>query len=167
MYCHYSEVNADREIVMKKKTLKTYQYQGLGFPIELKNVEMLFIENEWHPKIDVKHVAEITIKKLITQHERLTGNQLKFIRRFLGMPLRDFAKKVVNVSHTAVNKWEKCEDKVTNMDINIEKILRLYLYEQVSMKTVKQKRDFYKVYLTLKNISLSNSVGHIEVQCSV
>lgn len=147
---------------MGRKIVTHYTYEGLGFAIELRQVEMVKINNEWHPKIDVRKIADATIQMLVTQKERLTGNQIKFIRSYYSMTLRDFAKNVVNVSHTAVNKWEKFENKVTNMDINIEKILRLYIYETICMKTAKQKNEFYKKYLALKQITTSSTrVSHL------
>lgn len=149
---------------MKTKKVKTYTYAGLGFPIELKNVKMLQINDEWHPQINVKKVAAATMKVLLSQQERFTGNQIKFIRQYFSMSLRDFAKDVVNESHTAVSKWEKCGNEVTNMDINIEKVLRLYMHEKLSMKTAKQKSEFYKHYLKLKQLCATDRrVSRIQI----
>ncbi|MFA6301700.1 MAG: hypothetical protein WC627_01020, partial [Legionella sp.] len=64
---------------MKTKIIPVFLYEGLGFPIALEHVEMVNIEGEWHPKIDVKYVADEVIKRLATQEERLTVNQVKFI----------------------------------------------------------------------------------------
>ncbi|CAM4464429.1 MAG: hypothetical protein LEGION0403_FIIPPAGN_02377 [Legionella sp.] len=72
---------------MKTKIVKNYLYDGLGFPVELDDVEMCFIENDWHPRIDVQKVADEVIKKLAVQETRLTGNQVRFIRSYFSMPL--------------------------------------------------------------------------------
>ena len=92
------------------------------------------IDGAWNHQINIEKVAENAIQKLDLQNERLTGNQLKFIRTYFSMSLRRFAKEVVNESHTAVSKWEKFGDNVTNMDINIEKIVRLYISAMVNRK---------------------------------
>lgn len=92
---------------MKTKIESTFLYDGLGFPIELENVEMININDEWLPKIDVQYIADEIIKKLATQEERLTGNQVKFIRSYFSMPRREFGETVDHESHTAVSKWEK------------------------------------------------------------
>lgn len=47
---------------MKTKIEPTFLYEGLGFPIELENVTMININDEWHPKIDVRYVADEIIK---------------------------------------------------------------------------------------------------------
>lgn len=141
---------------MEKKVEDVFVYQGLGFPIKLENVEMLKIEGEWHPKIDVRQVSEQAIKRLASRHERLTGNQVRFIRTYFSMSLREFAKEVVRESHTAVAKWESTLDEVTKMDINIEMMLRLYVIERLEAKTVQQRNKFYEKYLELKKLSLSD-----------
>jgi len=128
---------------MKTKIEPIFLYEGLGFPIELENVEMIKINNEWHPKIDVRYVADEIIKKLATQEERLTGNQVKFIRSYFSMPLREFGEIVVHESHTAVSKWEKYKDEITNMNENTEQVLRLYIIEQTQTKTKADQKNFY------------------------
>ena len=135
---------------MKKKIVNHFTYTGLGFPIELSQVEMVKIHGEWHPKIDVRKVAKTTIKTLAFQKERLTGAQVKFIRSYFSMTLRDFANEVVHESHTAVSKWEKFGNKATNMDINIEVMLRLYILEQVDTNTARKKSEFFKKYREVK-----------------
>lgn len=133
---------------MRTKTVARMTYEGLGFPIELRDVKMVKINDEWHPKINVRKIADATIKALASQEQRLTGSQVKFIRTYFNMTLREFASEVVNESHTAVNKWEKFGSKPTNMDINIEKILRLYIHEKIN-----NKKNFFKEYLELRKIS--------------
>ena len=55
---------------------------GLVFPVMLENVEMFYINDECHPKIDVHHIANKIIQELAVQEDKLTGNQLKFIRSY-------------------------------------------------------------------------------------
>jgi DNA-binding transcriptional regulator YiaG len=141
---------------MQHKTLDSYTYTGLGFPIFLQQTELVKIDGEWQAKINVRKIADQAIKILATQTERLTGNQVKFIRGYFEMSLRQFAKQVVRESHAAVNKWESFADEVTNMDSNIEIMLRLYIIEQIEAKTIKQKNSFYGKYLQLKNICFSS-----------
>lgn len=128
---------------MKTKIESIFLYEGLGFPIELENVEMININDEWHPKIDVHYIADEIIKKLAAQEERLTGNQVKFIRSYFSMPLRQFGETVVHESHTAVSKWEKYGDDITNMNENTEQVLRLYIIEQTQTKTKSEQNNFY------------------------
>lgn len=129
---------------MQTKTEPSFLYDGLGFPIQLENVEMVNYEGRWHPKIDVQMIATEVIKKLAFQKTRLTGNQVKFIRSYFSMPLRQFGKEVVHESHTAVSKWEKKGNDSTCMNENTEQILRLFIIEQTQAKTKKQQAQFYE-----------------------
>lgn len=137
---------------MNKKRIKNYTYDGLGFPIILPSVEMIFFEDEWHPKIDVYDIANKAIHALVTQESRFTGNQVKFIRAYFSMTLRTFAREVVHESHTAVSKWENFCNKATNMDGNIEAMLRLYIYEKILANNLKQKNNFYQKYQEIKKL---------------
>lgn len=142
---------------MKTKQVKNYRYDGLGFPVALDQVQMIQLEGEWHPKIDVKQVADITIKALAYQKERLTGNQVKFIRTYFSMSLRKFGSEVVHETHAAVDKWEKCGNQATMMNQNTEYVLRLFIIEQIYSKTKAEQHDFFKKYQTIKNFFKSNS----------
>jgi DNA-binding transcriptional regulator YiaG len=150
--------------MMKTKIVKDYLYDGLGFPIELTNVEMCFIENDWHPRIDVQKVADDVIKKLAIQETRLTGDQVRFIRSYFSMPLREFAEKVAHETHGAVQKWEKKGNKPTSMNSNTEHELRLYIIEMIHKKNQKSKSKFYDLYIATKRFFKSdyddNSMAH-------
>ncbi len=137
---------------MEKKIVEDFIYNGLGFPVKLEKIEMVKIDREWHPKIDARKISDQAIKILVSRSQRLTGNQVRFVRAYFSMSLREFAKEVVHESHSAVAKWESSLDEVTNMDINIEMILRLYAIEQLESKTAKERNQFYEKYLQLKKI---------------
>jgi hypothetical protein len=136
--------------------VETWCYEGLGFPINLEKVEMVNISGEWHPKMDIRKIADQAIKMLVSRDAKLTGNQVKFIRTYFSMSLRKFAKEVVRESHTAVAKWEACLNESTKMDINIEMMLRLYVIEKLESKTVKDRNKFYEKYLQLKQFCFSS-----------
>jgi len=139
---------------MSKKIVKNYIYEGLGFPIELHNVEVVEFNGEFHPKIDVRKVADSAIKSLVLQKSRLTGSQIKFIRKYFSMSLREFSN-IVNESHMAIKKWEDFNDEATNMDRNIEIMLRLHIYDHVVIKAKNDKNmkmEFYNQFVALTEL---------------
>jgi DNA-binding transcriptional regulator YiaG len=137
---------------MKTKIEKNYTYNGLLFPIKIPEVEMFFYEGEWHPRINVLGLSEQIVQKLALSNNRLLGTQVKFIRSYFNMSLRDFASKIVGgLSHEAVNKWEKRGDLITNMDINVEKIIKLYICEK-TMITEGQESSFFKSYKKIRSL---------------
>lgn len=145
---------------MNKKIIKKYIYNGLGFPIELHNVVVVMFNGEFHPKIDVRKIADSAMKSLVLQESRLTGNQIKFIRTYLSKSLREFSE-IVNESHTAIKKWEDFKDKPTNMDKNIEILLRLHIYNHIAIRSKNDKKEiikFHDQYLALKEIFANQQV---------
>lgn len=74
--------------------LKTYIYNGLGFPIELHDVEVVQHGDEIHPKLDIRNISEQTIKSLVFREDNLTGNQIKFIRTYVCMSTEKFAEAI-------------------------------------------------------------------------
>ncbi len=141
---------------MKTKIETNYHYTGLGFPIILKQVEMVLLGNEWHPKIDVRNVASIVITMLATKEVPFTGNEVRFIRTHFGMSLRKFADTVVHETHVAVKKWEDKGDELTNMNPNTEFVIRNYIIEETSTKSEKKARYYgrtvqAKKFYTTKN----------------
>ncbi len=117
---------------------------------------MISIDGEWTPRIDVRKIAEKLMRILPFQEERLAGSQIHFIRSFFEMPLRKFGTEVVKESHMALSKWEKFEHKSTNMDSSTEIILRLYIFEKICVKTVKEKKAFFDSYQLIKDVPLLN-----------
>jgi DNA-binding transcriptional regulator YiaG len=136
---------------MSNKVMKTFIYEGLGFPVELHDVELIMVNDEYAPKIDVRAVADEAIKSLVLQETKLSGSQIKFIRTYFSASLRDFGK-IVNESHMAVKKWEDFKNKPTNMDPNIETRIRLYIYDKTCVKNKNDKIKFYDQYQIINNI---------------
>lgn len=136
---------------MTKKLMRTYIYDGLGFSIELNNIEMILVNGEYAPKLDVREIADMAIKSLVLQKTKLTGNQIKFIRTYFSFSLRAFSK-IVNESHTAIRKWESFKNKATNMDPNIEARIRVYIYDKTCVKNQNDKLKFYDQYHAITDI---------------
>jgi DNA-binding transcriptional regulator YiaG len=153
-------------IEMKTKIEKNYTYNGLGFPILLDEVEMLLLGTEWCPKVDVKEIANKTIKQLAIKDTPLTGSEVHFIRTHFGMSLRDFADEVVHESHPAVTKWEKFEDEPTKMNTNTEIVIRSFILEQTSSPNEKRSK-FYtrtvraKTFVSKKNDNKTKTLNKI------
>ena len=150
---------------MKTKIEKNYCYTGLGFPVELEQVEMVKLGGEWHPKVDVRKVASEVINLLATKDSVLTGNEVRFIRTHLDMSLREFGDKVVHESHAAVRKWEEKGDKPTAMNPNTEFVIRNFIIEQALSKAEKKSRyysrvskakEFFKPTMARKPLHVSN-----------
>lgn len=128
-----------------EKILKSFIYEGLGFPVILENVLFHKIRGEWLPKIDVEALADTIFKMLPSKPSKLTGNEIKFIRTYLGKSKPGFAE-LFKLSHTSVSKWEASGNSVAPVSPSQEVVLRLYLEDYLNVSD----REFYKAYKSLE-----------------
>ena len=127
----------------EEKIVKNFIYDGFGFPILLDAVLFHQVRGEWLPKIDVEELADEVFKRLPSKLSKLTGNEIKFIRTYLGKSRSAFAD-FFKLSHTAVAKWEKAENSPAPISPSQEMVLRLHLEDYLNVSD----REFYKVYKT-------------------
>jgi hypothetical protein len=64
----------------KQKIEKEIIYDGLGFPIILRNVPMVEIRGVWTPDIDLNVLQRVVLLSLAHHLKSLTGNQIRFIK---------------------------------------------------------------------------------------
>lgn len=148
------------------KIVKDYLYEGLGFPILLKEAEMRNVRGEWLLKIDVEKVADILIKALPKKTAGLTGAEIKFIRTYFNLSQRKFADEL-NVSHTAVRNWEDTDQERAKVDshveINLRALVKLKLHQENDFT------DFYKSMLVgskhFNDATISKPIS-IEMRCN-
>lgn len=133
---------------MIKKT-ENLIFQGLGFPIVLINAPWKMVFGEWVLDIDLKKLQMFVLHTLIKKPLPLTGEELRFIRKFLEMSTSVFGK-LFGVSHVAVVKWEN--DK-TQINPATELCIRLYVMDHLLPKD-KEFRKFYH------NMSIENLSKH-------
>jgi DNA-binding transcriptional regulator YiaG len=108
------------------KTQKNYLYNGLGFPILLKQANFKKVGGKWLLKVDVKKIADEVIKALPTKPVGLTGAEIRFARTYFDLSKRKLAEEL-NVSHTAVNKWEDADQEKAKIDPHVEITLRSFI----------------------------------------
>ncbi len=116
---------------MEKKIEKKYIDNGFGFPVCLYNVTMVKVSNIWTPSIDYNGLTRAVAMSLASNKSLLTGNQVKFIRQFFEMTLKEFGERF-NVSHQAVMKWEAHKNKPSKMDWSTEKEIRMEIVHRVA-----------------------------------
>lgn len=94
---------------------------------------MIKVRNMWIPNIDYNKLALMVLQRLTFKSSRLTGNEIHFIRLHFEMTLQKFAKRFC-VSHPAVVKWEKRQNKATQMNWSTEKDIRLFVLSKLKTK---------------------------------
>ena len=141
---------------MEKKIEKKYIDHGFGFPICLHNVPMVKVRGTWTPEVNYNKLTRAVAMSLASSKALLTGSQVKFIRQFFEMNLKEFGVRF-NVSHPAVIKWENQKNKPTKMDWSTEKDIRMEIVRRV-VQSPKQIGDLF-IGLEEKPSRVSDSVN--------
>lgn len=153
---------------MEKKIQDRFIDYGCGFPIVLRHVPMVKIEGKWVPDINYNKFEKIVSLMLCHKQAKLTGNEVRFIRLYLGMTLDSFAKRF-GVKHPTVIKWENFKDRHTNMSMGTEKDIRLCLISHLAGK--RRVSELYSELVTLclsptehqKNVELDLDLEKIAI----
>lgn len=130
---------------MKHKIQKLYVYEGLGFPVHLTNVPMVEIRGEYILDIKFNKLQKAVLLHLSHKQTPLTGNEVRFIRKYFSLTTTAFAKLFGN-SHSAVLKWENQENDFARMTPSTEICLRFQILEFLH----KDAADFKDLYDEIK-----------------
>ena len=114
---------------MERRIEETYITEALGFPIIIKNVELRRFRDEWVPQIDWSHLQEMVLLAMAQKPVPLSGDEVRFVRHYMGMTLKEFAHHCGLKSHQAVMRWEKRGDNPTGMRKSTEIVLRIRILE--------------------------------------
>lgn len=106
-----------------------------GFPVKLVGFEMR--ELGAHRVVDVnsRRLAEVVATKIALKEGSLSGEELRFLRKRLGLSMSDFGARL-GVSHAAVSKWESCEERCTRMGLAKEILAREMLLATVQSRSL-------------------------------
>src|SRR5438046_1691607 len=116
-----------------RKIQKEYIDRGFGFPVHLLDVPMAKIRGEWTLDINFNRYEIVVLLALANKEERLSGNEIHFIRQHFKMTLEKFGRRFA-VSHPAVKKWGATGNKPTEMMWATEKDIRLFILDQLEQK---------------------------------
>lgn len=119
---------------MKNKKIKKFTYEGLGFPVMLKNVSVVTMQGEEVLDIDFNALQKSVLFNLCRKDSPLTGNEIKFIRRYFEMTLSGFGMEF-GCSHAAVLKWEKYENCFAKIEPTTDICIRLFIFSHISKKS--------------------------------
>ncbi|MCE5316737.1 MAG: hypothetical protein LLG04_05160 [Parachlamydia sp.] len=136
---------------MKRKTVKLFVLEALGFPIQLSNVPMVELRGDFVPDIDYNKLQKAVLLHLSHKKMPLTGNEIQFIRKYFSMTAKAFGH-LFGYTHSAVLKWENRGDHFARIAPTTEVYLRLYLLEYLRRKP----SDFKELYNEISIPQLSH-----------
>lgn len=133
---------------LRKKVVEKYHYLESGLPnVYLKGVTMYYCScGEEMVGIPCPEGLHDQIAKTIAKNSRpLTGDEIRFLRKHLGLMSGDLAR-ILGVSKVTVSRWENSKAKI---DKSYESILRAMTRDKKLRKlfqdiNVKKKPDLRK-----------------------
>ena len=141
---------------MERKA-KTFIYQGLGFPIELIDAPMKKVLGEWVIDIDMNELQKFIFKGLIHKPYPLTGKEMRFMRKFIGLSTTDFGEKL-GLSHATVVKWEKEQAKISPIQ---EAYIRIFFLE------ILKEKELFQLYKEITPQLLAEAKGEKQPPFSI
>lgn len=108
-----------------KELISEYTYNELGFPVVLKDVVIVKDRGYEYPLINHNGILFQAAYSLVTEHQKLDGARLRFIRRFMNLSLDQFSEAVGSISKSTLHKWES--EKVKVCDLSDEQLRSIYL----------------------------------------
>lgn len=108
-------------------------FEELGFPIVLVDPPMVEVRGHRVPDVNLRELEGAVFRQLITQPARLTGAEVRFIRKHLRFRQADLARVLNMANHSVVSHWEGREDGAAGMEYNTEVLLRVWMAAKVGM----------------------------------
>lgn len=147
--------------ITKTKTKNDYIYNGLGFPILLRKATFKLINKKWLLKLDVEKLSDLVIRALTEKPTGLTGAEIRFARTYFELSQRKFADGI-NVSHTAVGKWEDADQDRAHIEAITEMALRAFI--RLRLNEDAEFPNFYRGMMNIaKNFANSDDTTPIRI----
>ena len=120
------------EMVTKRETLFHYTASGLS-NVFLADVEVSKCAecDEFEVAIPrVEQLHKVLATSIAEQTSRLAPEEIRFLRKYLGLSGEDFARRM-GVTASTVSRWERGHEKMSDM---AERLLRLMIATEVPVK---------------------------------
>lgn len=151
---------------MKTKIKKTHTYEGLGFPVRLTNVPMIEVRGEFILDIDFNQLQKAVLQHLCHKKSPLTGNEVKFIRKYFSLTTTAFGK-LFGYSHSAILKWENQGDDIARIAPTAEVYLRLHILDFLQKDALNFKELYEEIRIPLLAEYLKTSQEYIYTPISI
>jgi len=102
-------------------------FQELGFPVVLVDPPLIEVRGQQVPEVNLKDLQAAVLRLLVVKPARLSGAEVRFIRKYLRLRQADLAEVLNMANHSVVSQWESRDDEPTGMEYNTEVLLRIWM----------------------------------------
>jgi putative zinc finger/helix-turn-helix YgiT family protein len=85
---------------------------------------------------NVEHIHRLIADALVKKNTRLTGKEMRFLRKEMGMNSLDFAH-AIGVTPVSVSRWENGKEKVGIVSEKLARMLYVQMMQELSHKVCK------------------------------
>jgi len=140
--------------------MESILFLELGFPVLLVNPRMVEVRGERVPDVNLRQVQEAAYRQLVCKPGRMTGSEVRFIRKYLRLRQSDFAAVLNMANHSVVSQWESRGDEAAGMDYNTEVVLRVWMAARIGQAA----RLLELLEKDLKDLSLEGAHDPIRIR---
>ena len=108
-------------------------FMELGFPVLLVDPPMVEVRGHQVPDVNLRELADTAFRLLVNKPARMTGAEVRFIRKHLRLRQADLARVLNMANHSVVSQWESKEDDPTGMEYNTEVLLRVWMAARLGL----------------------------------
>jgi len=134
-----------------------------GIPVTLLNIPIGRSDCGESPVIyRIEQVNRAIARAVIRKPYRLTGAEIRFLRKFLQMKGEDFAK-LIHVDRTTLSKWENDEDPVGDQSDRLIRAVALGLGGGLKDELEEGIRAFAKIKPTARKVRIELDPERLDV----
>lgn len=99
-----------------------------GFPIIIVNPKYRIVHGDKTLDINHNEIFRRIFVALLVKPGPFTGNEIKFLRRYLDMTQTEFSKRfLMKDDHARISLWENRKDEPTGMEVIVEAGIRMHM----------------------------------------
>ena len=137
---------------------RNYRLEGMGIPVELRNIEVIRCEDCGESPVipNMEGMMETLATAVVLSPQKLTGAEVRFLRKFVGKRAREFAA-YIDVEPTTLSKIENGQRA---LNPRVDKLIRFTVLG-LARHLQGQIRNLVELGRT---VAKSQEVGGAEIQ---
>jgi len=124
-----------------------YEWKDVDLPVLLKNVEMIQCGQCGTVEVIIPRINKLMsllALAVILKPDRLTGGELRFLRKYIGKTGADFSK-LIKVDKATLSKWENDDDPIGEQSDRLIRTVILALGDGLEMELRKAVLQFPEI----------------------
>jgi len=139
-----------------KTVRRDYEWKDVDLPVLLKNVEMIECGKCGNVEVVIPQISKLMrllALAVILKPYRMTGGELRFLRKFTNRTGAEFAK-VIKVDKTTLSKWENSDDPIGEQSDRLIRTVVLGLAEGLQAELSNVVMNFDRITSEVRPVTI-------------